>query len=151
MTRWQVVCFAWDQVSCEAPEDVLECLLWFHLGAYDKEGSVCVRVFSNCCAWVWGCFCSGRSRDCVQQAAGRAAGCDAVLLLQLPCLWLRGQWLCLHPSLPSPQHHEPLGTTAVTPCPTEVSSSFVTDSSNLVFGQNASFLSILLLKMLFLE
>lgn len=43
-------------------------------------------------------FCSGGSRGCVQQAAGGAAGCDALLLLQLPCLWLRGQWLCLSAS-----------------------------------------------------
>lgn len=58
---------------------------------------------------------------------------------------------CLHPSLPSSQHQEPVGTIAITPCHIEANSGFVTDSSNLVFGQNTSFLSILLLKMLFIE
>lgn len=37
------------------------------------------------------------------------------------------------------QHHEVLGTIDVTPCCIEVNSSFVTDSSNLVFGQKYLF------------
>lgn len=100
-----------------------------------EEVCVCGTVFSNCCTWAQRVFLQWGSRGCVEQAAGGAAGCDALPLLRLLWLWLGGSGcVCLHPSLPSSQPHEAVGSIAITPCRIEVNSSFVTDSSNLIFG-----------------
>lgn len=154
-----MVCYAWDQVPWEAhgrcsgmPQVVsLKCLWW-------RKKRVCNSLFKLPCLhrWVWvqRVFLQwGEHRAVWSRVAGGAAGCDALPLLSWSDCGTGGSGcVCLHPSLPSHlKQHEVVGTIGITPCSIEVNSSFVTDSNNLVFGYNTSFLSLLLLKTLFLE